>query len=394
MKYIVFAAALALAGCRAASPSSSSGTTGGAPLTPPANGFQITMQATVKAGSEVLECSWYQMPAQPEEVIQWRSHFDPGSHHLVLFRTDLTGTPPAAGTFDCNGSDWMNHVRGVAFAAQLTSTDITLPAGVSQHFQPNEVILVQSHYLNAGDSPITAHVEVNGYYGDPATITQHAGTLFFYDPFIYVPPRANGATATLRCPIPADIHLLTAGSHMHKRGISYLANALHADGTSEQLYTTTSWDAPEPRDFTDNGTNVLHAGSSIQYTCTYANPDATPYIEGPSAEKNEMCMFVGLYYPQLPPSAEFCLDGWAIGSGASTCMQAVSCASGCSGEACLARCISDSCPGAGVPLTNFLRCAEKHCQAACGQGGGGSCQSCIASNCGSEYGACASSSCG
>src|ERR1700721_668631 len=59
---------------------------------------------------------------------------------------------------------------------------LALPAGVGLPMQAGEVLLIQSHYLNATASDINAQASLSIDYvtEDPGV---HAGAFFFYDPF-------------------------------------------------------------------------------------------------------------------------------------------------------------------------------------------------------------------
>jgi hypothetical protein len=306
----------------------------------------------------------------------------------------------------------MSTLTGVVYPAATPQGEITMPEGVGLPFSANEVLLFQVHYLNATSEPLNPQVYVH-LDTQTTPVKQNAGVLFFYDPFIYVPEGAL-ATASLRCPIPSNITVFSEGSHYHARGVNYQAYLDPPSGppATTPFYTSNNWASPTIQ----LDTMQVSAGSYIRYYCDYDNIQGQQaYIQGQSAATNEMCMFIGLYYPAMPQSAEQCFNGDEFGTGTATCSQTLSCLQACppeddagasSGElglvnynACVQQCMVASCPSASDPLSTFLTCLQGPCASACRGGGGGGedagsgCTSCIASQCLSQYEACSSQTC-
>jgi hypothetical protein len=73
-------------------------------------------------------------------------------------------------------------------------------------------------------------------------------------------------------------------------------SARSSDG--QLLYETTEW--AEPRPWKYETPRKLKAGSYIEVKCDYENNTASPLTFGESAATNEMCIFVGMYYPWDP----------------------------------------------------------------------------------------------
>src|SRR5207244_2852964 len=98
-----------------------------------------------------------------------------------------------------------------------------------------------------------------------------AGVLFFYDLFIRVPPHGT-ATARMSCPVTRDVTLLSAQSHMHRRGVGYEAHLVDGTGKPmETLYTNDRWEEV-PIKIWDPG-KPLAAGTAIDYRCDYRNDE-------------------------------------------------------------------------------------------------------------------------
>ena len=378
----------------------------------PANQLRYHLEVQLQPGAEVHRCQFVTTRDVETFVIGGAHSYSPGSHHMLLFRTDLTAIPPElAGVRDCyeGASSIMSHIRGLVYGAQQPQGDSDYPAGVGLPLAANEVLLMQAHSINATGAVMKATVDLTLKTGAAADVQQRAGSLFFYDPFISVPAGAAGR-ATMSCNIPSPIRLLTANSHMHKRGVGYRAFLdTPAARATTPFYTTDSWDHPSqlaaPMD--------LAANSVIRFECDYQNTSATPYFQGQSADSNEMCMFVGVYYPALTQADEFCTVGpHDFGTGTATCAQTLSCIQQCPpGTApmvgvggtggttmanvheCWQKCFADSCPAAWKPFSAQTRCVRASCATECATPGSTECQSCALDRCGAELNACFTSTC-
>ncbi len=374
--------------------------------------LEFELSVDLEAASEVERCLLFRGPEVETFVIGGSHTYTPGSHHMLLFRTDLTEIPAElAGVRDCReeGKGLMSHIRGIAYGSQEATGEVHYPAGVGLPLRANEVLLMQAHYLNASDAKLNAKVSVRLDTAPPESIQQRAGTFFFYDPVIHVPGNSS-AMASMSCGVRSEVTLLGASSHMHRRGVGYRAFLDGASAPAAQpFYTSDSWDHPG----TLAAPMTIGAGSTIRFECDYMNTDAAEFIQGPSANSNEMCMFVGVYYPALEMADEFCLNGpHVFGTGDKTCSETVSCVQGCpagtapkrpmsvndftgaiSFHECWQKCFAASCPKAWAPMQRNFDCIRGKCGAECMTTGSPDCQSCVVNNCLEEYGGCSNATC-
>lgn len=361
---------------------------------PEGAGLQLAMNETLAPGEEATYCQAFVMPDDGRyEVAKFEHRYSEGSHHMLVFRTDLTADEATdmMQPYDC---ETINFTFPVAYAAQSAEGEQAFPDGVALFFEPGEVLLVQSHYLNATTEQLDTEVRVNLWKSaSPAEI--EAGTLFFYDWAIVVPP--GESTARMHCIIPEDITLVFAMSHMHRRGVGYDSWLVDADAPRPEgsLYATTAWEEVQPTQY-EPGVEV-RAGQAIDYECRYRNEEGRTIIEGPSAVDNEMCMFVGTYYPKLTPDVESCLSPGSGPQfeGTSTCSEAIACAQGATSELEGEECLVDTCAASSAALSGFGGCMFANCVDQCGVNGSGTdeCQSCIAYFCVAEYVACSEATC-
>jgi hypothetical protein len=401
-----FAALALAAGCSSSAPSGSSTASGddaGADSGASLQTVHFEMKADVPAGAEMFKCQFVSLPDVAGWMVAGKHSYTPGSHHLLLYTTDLTAIPAGGGQVqDCyegTNNSLMSHVRGVLYGGQTPTGGEQLPPGVGLRTTAGQVLLFQVHYLNAAAADLHAQVDVDLTLDTGSDITTNAGILFFYDPFIDVPPGST-AKAAMRCTIPEDITLIGAQSHYHARGTGYGA---YLDPSANQLatapfYTSTSWSSPSSL----TTSMPIKAGSHLRFECDYDNTNGTQeYFQGPSAANNEMCMFVGTYYPDMGQLADYCLTGPDMfGTGSATCAESMTCIASCGSSSlgpgaspCLQKCVVQSCPKASTSLIPLLECVKNSCSMQCGGTMSSACTSCVASSCGSQWTACQQQSC-
>jgi hypothetical protein len=378
------------------------------------------MNVTVNPGEEKFLCRLVTfpatVPAKAGYVTATTHHFTPGSHHLLLYATDLTSTSMLPGwdqPKDCSESgpnaSVMNHVKGLIYDAQNPTGGLTYPPGIGFPATPNQVLLWQVHYIDPGATPLDAHVTVDFTFAPPgATIKAQAGVLFWYDTFIDVPAGAK-ARAQMRCPIPNDITILRAESHYHSRGMGYGAylDDPPSKPATTPFFTSHNWEDPGAL----TTPFPVKGGSNIRFECDYDNTAGSlEFFAGPSAKTNEMCMFIGLYYPDLGSSVDNCNNGDLYGTGTSTCTDTYNCLVACSaaGQAgmtnstdyppCVQKCFAQSCPSATGPVNTLLNCLFSKCAGpctcdsktqVCTTATSSACTACVQSTmCSSEWAAC------
>ena len=276
---------------------------------------EFTLDVHVPAGAELLRCVYAAFPSDRGMIAvnSAESHYTAGSHHFLAYRSDLVGIPEdRTEVFDCNDNDF-SHNRGSYYEAQQPDSSRALPAGVAHMFQPDEVVILQAHYINATDEDVDAHVRFVLHTVDPAEVKHEAGSILWSNFRFSVPPHSK-QRVTLTCPIPEDFNPALLWSHMHHRSSNFVAStddeaAAEALGT---LYEEHDWAEPQPREYQMDPAVTLHAGSSVTFSCDMTNDTDSPLVYGNSAETNEMCILHGMYWPRMTMrGAEFCFDGTA-----------------------------------------------------------------------------------
>ncbi|HKU44266.1 MAG TPA: hypothetical protein VJR89_39170 [Polyangiales bacterium] len=270
--------------------------------------------ATVPAGEELFKCMYVQVPKNHGVIAvpSVESHYTPGSHHLLVYRSDLTEIPNGeTGVWECSDAAWFSHARGSYYEAQQPDEQRELPEGIAHKFQPGEVMILQSHYINITDKDIDAHVNFTLHTMDADDVRVEAGTIYFNDANINIPPHAK-AMASMSCPLPQDINLALLWSHMHKRGVHFVVETddpVAAEKLGSPIYESHDWAEPRAKTYPEGDDVVLHAGTRIKFSCEFQNDTENTYRFGNSAETNEMCILHGMYWPRMPSISEQCVLG-------------------------------------------------------------------------------------
>lgn len=292
-------------------------------LQAPELGVQIQMPVFVPADQEREYCMLYQVPEGFK--LGWSDgRYTIGSHHALIEKTDYTEIPTETNSgepFDgdprvphpCQnaGDLWAN--RGVIAGGRDVESALLqeragtleqelrrLPDNVAVTIEAGDVLLINFHMINYTSEDRASCYKAN-LHGVPEDEVDHeAGVIFFYNPFITI-PAGGTAEAHHACPITEDVNLVTAVSHMHERGVGYTATLWDGDPTEEgstmlrELHSSTDWEDPDTDVF--DPILELKAGQWIDWRCEYDNTEDRDISQGLKST-DEMCMFIGQYYPQ------------------------------------------------------------------------------------------------
>ncbi|WP_437731806.1 hypothetical protein [Sorangium sp. So ce1335] len=410
---IALLGAVALFGC--SSSEAGPGEPGGVVLEPPAQGtgVQYRMTSTIAPAQEIERCQLFVAPPEGLNVNKEEVRFSGGSHHVLLYATPYTEMPTETRrgqkldptqVHDCNDgpqADW--DVTGVVAGSQSADGASflgALPDGVALKVPPGTVLLMNTHYLNSSAEPLETDARINLYTIADDEVETEAGMLFHYNPFISVPAHGE-SSARMRCTTENDISIVRIQSHMHRRGVGYVAHKVGADGKMTELYAHDRWEDVPSQEFAPH--LELKAGEALDYRCDFKNAEARDVAQGLTT-RDEMCMLIGPYFPRSE-AYENCaneqddLAGTWFGSGKSTCAEALSCMNETpadAGDAAFYGCIVNSCESVGPQLSEVITCqisgAYGACDEACGPDAE-ACNDCILRECAAEIEACEVATC-
>jgi hypothetical protein len=403
--------ALVAAAAGIACSSEGQGDKGGVDLSPPppGKGIQFRMVSELAPGIETERCHFFVAPPDGLAINRQEVRFTPGSHHVLLYSTPYKAIPTkdrfgadvdTSAVFECGKEGPTAHwdVDGVVGGSQTARGPAiieSLPSDVAVKIPAGTVLLMNTHYLNATAGALVTDARINLFTVPAAQVKREAGMVFFYNPFIRIPPKGR-AQAREVCPVLSEIFLVNAQSHMHRRGVGYQADLLDPQGNKMmELYQSTDWEDVVMRSF--NPARRLEPGQLIDYRCEYDNPEDRVVTQGLST-RDEMCMLVGVYYPRNR-QFELCGldDTWDggffgarwVGSGSKTGAETVRCMmaakpSDMDGGDSFYSCVVDSCPRISHEMSNATRCLVTQGGGECIQdckSGGEACRACFMPKC-------------
>lgn len=324
-----------------------------AQLDPPApgQGFQMqTAELSVKPGDEVQNCYFFKvsdlaaqggLPAGQVHLHRVQIAQTTGSHHMNVFRVrTIVGLDPANGAVqeglngkgECfkspNWADWPL----VANSQQDGKLDWTFPDGVANTFEPDEWLMVQSHFVNADTQKTegVSSVRINFWTMPKEEVVHEMGTVFATKQSIRVCASNPEPSFSGSCGFnnTSDVRIIGANGHFHSRGKQfemYVWDGLSpvTPPESQRFYVSQEWDDP-PMDISPKLDRVVPPQGGVFYTCSYGWTQPSPsiggcsgldsfdqtkymtpaenldccYTFGPVVETNEHCNIFVYYYPK------------------------------------------------------------------------------------------------
>jgi hypothetical protein len=277
------------------------------PQPPGENVYSIAVpDFTLQPGDEKFYCYYTTLPVAADTgVSSYASTMTPGSHHMILFfmpqPTEPDGTLTECQSFGTGSS--LTSIPIFAYATQEPESTQLMPDGVGVALAANQPVMVNMHYFNVTDQPITAsvHIDVHTYAPEVTFTPAHAFVTFASK--IDIPPNSAGSAGGT-CATPADANFIFMSTHSHR----YTTDAQVLDGGDVVVDTTDwahatieKWLAPPYRQF---------ASGALTYRCDYYNATSATVTVGESALTNEMCMAAGYFFPA--DRDIYCLDNSVI----------------------------------------------------------------------------------
>jgi len=318
---------LALCSCTLFACDNNGGSSGGGDAAPPdpdapmltGDKYSLTWgPLTVAPGAEGTQCVWMRLPNTTEiKVHSLHNQLTGGSHHLIVYKDDMDTTEQTT-RVDCQPFTGALNATGMIAPIAITQRaddPIFLPNGVAYTFGAGQMIKLEMHYKNSGDTDLSVMGTVDFYAADPATIQHEAAILFAGSPDIDL---LAGETETLhqffKPPSSANFSnakFFAITGHTHRLGTQVkVRTGASAAGPLTEVYAPSpfKWDEPAtatPPEFT------LPAGGGFDFECTWTNTTSSTVKFGESATK-EMCFFWAYYYPSI--GSKVCFHTEQVGS--------------------------------------------------------------------------------
>ncbi len=268
-------------------------------MAPPARGFQVqSPEITIEPGQEITYCYYFRTPnAEPMAVNKFVSSMTPGSHHMIMFRTQDDVQPPgtvseAGCGINATGTDFPQWI----YAAQTAEANLIFPtddgAGkpLAIDIAANSAAYFQMHYLNASDVPLTVRVTLNAEALEPTVDYTKTSAYVTYNSNIEIPPLATNHIESETCTVATDAKFWLMSTHAHKRAIT-----TSVKNGAAVAFESDDWEHPGAKTWMTPAEFYTFNGS-LTYTCEYFNESQQTIRDGDSADVNEMCMASGYYF--------------------------------------------------------------------------------------------------
>jgi hypothetical protein len=265
-------------------------------------------QLNIEPGEEGTRCAVVDVGNAAEVKIS-KIHNVTAAHHLVVYLLDDPATPVSEPVTCEPFAKALVPGAGATplMIAQKPDDSLELPGGVAYSFYPHQKILLELHYFNGTDEPMTATATTTFHVGAPDVIRDEASFLFIGTPDVKLPPGADTTIEGYFTPPESlqgiDYYAITG--HTHGLGTDVqVQTAATRDGTRTSVYAPTAfrWSEPETQRYTPPFS--VPDGGGFHFQCSYRNTTAETVKWGESA-KAEMCFFWAYYYPSQ--GARMCL---------------------------------------------------------------------------------------
>lgn len=269
----------------------------------------------VSNGQEVQQCFFFRVPSTEKTFVHRIDVAQTaGTHHMNVFRVRTVknlsgGDGDVVVDGECwtasNWSDWPLVIN----SQTAGRVEVTLPEGVAHGFEPGELLMLQTHYVNANTqkTPNRASVFVNFYTMSPSPPPVELGAAFATNQQIRICPGTTPTySATCRFAHDGPVRIFAANGHFHSRGAEFTMSVYDAASDKPEMtpfYDSSTWSEP----IYEMNLNIgVPASGGISYSCSYSaspsacgNPtDECCFTFGGKVETQEHCNAFVYYYPR------------------------------------------------------------------------------------------------
>jgi hypothetical protein len=301
-----FALGLALAGCATDNPGEKFVAGFNPPPTPAGfTRFVTPIVPGIAPGADIEMCQWVgAASAQDRDVLLVDGYQSRTGHHAVLYATSETNFPVGE-SHPCTTADMisLSYVAGVGGDAGSPSQD--LPQGIFFHVPAGQMIMVNSHWLNAGEDTVDGQAVFDLQFAAPAG--RIIADLFANAIDQITLPAGQLTKMDVTCVMPKDMTIALIGNHMHSLGTSAFTEFIPAGGTATTIVTDNPWTTdeqfnPKFKVYPTATPLVIHSGDTWHTHCEWTNTTANT-VRFPE----EMCASFAFYYPST--GMQTCVNG-------------------------------------------------------------------------------------
>lgn len=290
----------------------------------------------LEPGGEDLTCQFRFTSNQEERYIaEEHTRLRSGTHHMIVWGSHQeVANPPADGTLLDSGCQVeLNYIFFTGAQAALGPEggvqDIPIPGakaenppeneGLASKILPHSSVGMEMHYINTTDKPLLKEAWINEIYTPEDEVKQIMDPIFFIGGLgMNVQPKSQEIVKAGPCEQPPDtsepvrVLGITAHAHSHTHRMSAYIN--HADGTSDLIYESYTWEEPLNAQFDSvhehpepgngmvdgaySGIMTLDPGDTFSWECDVRNNDLDiPLVFANKADTAEMCNIFGFMTP-------------------------------------------------------------------------------------------------
>jgi hypothetical protein len=277
---------------------------------PPISGDRYTLTfgpVAVAPGVEDTRCVTLRLGnPTPLKIHSIHNSLGLSSHHFIVYRNNDPAAVESATPTPCDPFVGTLNPGGMVSPMMITQRDdevLTLPDGVAYSFEANQMIRLEMHFINTGETEaqITATAE---FFAVPESeIQNEADFLFIGSPDInYTLQPTESATLQAYFPLPASLNgsnFFAITGHTHKLGTDMdVSMAPSQGGPRTEIYNPTPFSWSEPETTRHDPALQIADGGGFDFECTWTNNGTTAESFGFGESANdEMCFFWAYYYP-------------------------------------------------------------------------------------------------
>lgn len=287
----------AMAGC-AGGESDQQASGGGAKLVEPLGALGFAINFTQKPHTDELNCHYIKTRNEsPTEVRRVQVKFPAGSHHVHIYRS--SEPEPSDYVVPCTGGiDW-NRWRLVV-GVQTENIDWTLPDGVSIPLDPHQQLLIQVHWVNISNDPVSPSVQVD-FEPTSEPAQKHLAVGFGVAEDVRIDPHQKKQVGGW-VPLPDGAKVIAMMGHFHERGEGYRADVRKRgsqggrsiyEAGGEQTFVFRRYETPEP----------VGNDEGVAFICDINNFTQKEITYGANVADQEHCN-VAVYYEPPELNAE------------------------------------------------------------------------------------------
>jgi hypothetical protein len=266
---------------------------------PEGEGFQLFMETSVDAYSEVWACEVYSLPNEEYAHVN-RVEFrqNEGTHHMTLSTLGLVPTGTIAhGSYDCQdlyGDSSLMEDQIMFYGNQGDAEgEMQLPEGVAASFPPGLDIIHEVHYVNTTDEALRIYSRLNAWTIPEDEVEEGIWGGSVRDENINL-PAGEQTTEWSRCVMNEDVEVLFLASHMHELGVEFTIAPFDGQTVGDVFYTNDDWHNPLITQY--DPPLVIPAGQGFEWSCTWNNTGDQDVSYGPNAT-DEMCNLAVVHTP-------------------------------------------------------------------------------------------------